>query len=121
MGARVFISYSHVDEALRDELEVHPVSYTHLDVYKRQGVTFHGTVESITPGTGANFSLIPPQNATGNLTKIVQRVPGRIRIDAGPQARRVLVPGLSLVVKVDTSSAKADLAAIRDEDEKSGR
>jgi len=79
------------------------------------GVTFHGTVESVTPGTGANFSLIPPQNATGNFTKIVQRVPVRIRIDAGPQARRVLVPGLSLNVKVDTNSAKDDLAAIRAE------
>ena len=44
-------------------------------------VEFHGMVESITPGTGANFSLIPPQNATGNFTKIVQRVPVRIRLD----------------------------------------
>ena len=50
-------------------------------------VDFHGTVESITPGTGANFSLIPPQNATGNFTKIVQRVPVRIRINAGPESR----------------------------------
>ena len=48
------------------------------------GVEFTGQVISVTPGTGANFSLIPPQNATGNFTKIVQRVPVRIRIDAGP-------------------------------------
>jgi membrane fusion protein (multidrug efflux system) len=78
-------------------------------------VTFTGSVESITPGTGANFSLIPPQNATGNFTKIVQRVPVRIRIDAGPAARRVLVPGLSLNVEVDTRTGKADLDAIRAE------
>ena len=85
------------------------------------GVTFTGSVESITPGTGANFSLIPPQNATGNFTKIVQRVPVRIRIDAGPAARRVLVPGLSLVVEVDTRTAKGDLDAIRDEQHRAAR
>ena len=84
-------------------------------------VAFHGRIESITPGTGANFSLIPPQNATGNFTKIVQRVPVRIGLVAGPAARRVLVPGLSLEVEVDTSAAKADLDAIRDEQERLGR
>ena len=82
------------------------------------GVEFHGHVESITPGTGANFSLIPPQNATGNFTKIVQRVPVRIRIDAGPESRKVLVPGLSLSVKVDTSSARQDIDVIRDEQDR---
>lgn len=79
------------------------------------GVTFRGTVESITPGTGANFSVIPPQNATGNFTKIVQRVPVRIRLQAGPESRRVLVPGLSLTVAVDTRGAKGALDAIRRE------
>lgn len=79
------------------------------------GVTFHGTVDSVTPGTGANFSLIPPQNATGNFTKIVQRVPVRIRIETGPRARQVLVPGLSLTVTVDTRSARDEIAAIRAE------
>ncbi|OYZ41344.1 MAG: multidrug ABC transporter permease, partial [Novosphingobium sp. 16-62-11] len=80
-------------------------------------VDFHGTVESITPGTGANFSLIPPQNATCNFTKIVQRVPVRIRINAGPESRKVLVPGLSLTVEVDTRAAKSSLDAIRKEQE----
>ncbi|MBD3730947.1 MAG: HlyD family secretion protein [Sphingomonadales bacterium] len=78
-------------------------------------VEFRGTVESITPGTGANFSLIPPQNATGNFTKIVQRVPVRIRIQAGPESRKVLVPGLSLEVEVDTRGAKGAIDAIRQE------
>jgi hypothetical protein len=63
---------------------------------------------SITPGTGANFSLIPPQNATGNFTKIVQRVPVRIRINAGEESRKVLVPGLSLTVEVDTKREGRD-------------
>jgi membrane fusion protein (multidrug efflux system) len=70
------------------------------------GVGLHGHIESVSPGTGAEFSLLPPQNATGNFTKIVQRVPVRIAIDAGPEARRVLVPGLSVTVDVDTISAK---------------
>ncbi|WP_298287164.1 HlyD family secretion protein [Novosphingobium sp.] len=81
-------------------------------------VDFRGVVESITPGTGANFSLIPPQNATGNFTKIVQRVPVRIRLNAGPESRKVLVPGLSLSVEVDTRAAKASLDAIRKEQER---
>jgi membrane fusion protein (multidrug efflux system) len=82
------------------------------------GVEFHGIVESITPGTGANFSLIPPQNATGNFTKIVQRVPVRIHINAGPESRKVLVPGLSLSVTVDTSGAKGSISEIRREQER---
>jgi membrane fusion protein (multidrug efflux system) len=81
------------------------------------GITFTGSVTSVTPGTGSNFSMIPPQNATGNFTKIVQRVPVRIRIDAGPTARRVLMPGLSLEVEVDTRTARNVLDAIRDEQE----
>lgn len=81
-------------------------------------VDFHGTVESITPGTGANFSLIPPQNATGNFTKIVQRVPVRIRINAGPESRKVLVPGLSLSVEVDTRAARSAIDAIRNEQDR---
>ena len=80
-------------------------------------VRFNGVVTSVTPGTGANFSLIPPQNATGNFTKIVQRVPVHISINAGPEARRVLVPGLSLEVEVDTRSAREELKAIRAEQE----
>jgi membrane fusion protein (multidrug efflux system) len=80
------------------------------------GVEFRGHVESLTPGTGATFSLVPPQNATGNFTKIVQRVPVRIRLDAGPEARRVLAPGLSLRVAVDTVSARNAIHRIHDEE-----
>lgn len=79
------------------------------------GVEFKGQVTSVTPGTGANFSLIKPENATGNFTKIVQRVPVRIRIDAGSRARKVLVPGLSAEVEVDTRASRDDIDAIREE------
>ncbi len=47
------------------------------------GHVFHGHVASLPPGTGAVFSVIPPENATGNFTKIVQRVPVRVVLDAG--------------------------------------
>jgi len=69
------------------------------------GTTFKGHVESISPGTGAQFSLLPPQNATGNFTKIVQRVPVRIAVDAAPEDRKVFVAGLSVTVEVDTKAA----------------
>lgn len=71
------------------------------------GTELHGTVQSLSPGTGAQFALLPPQNATGNFTKIVQRVPVRIRVEAGKEARSVLVPGLSVTVHVDTRGAQA--------------
>jgi membrane fusion protein (multidrug efflux system) len=81
-----------------------------------KGEALHGSVESFAPGTGAQFALIPPTNATGNFTKIVQRVPTRIRIDAGAEARKVLVPGMSVTVSVNTIAAKADAKTfIRDD------
>ncbi|WP_420138119.1 HlyD family secretion protein [Sphingomonas sp.] len=79
------------------------------------GVSLRGHVQSVSPGTGAEFSLLPPQNATGNFTKIVQRVPVRIAIEAGPEARAILVPGLSLTVSVDTISAKGAEDRIKDQ------
>jgi membrane fusion protein (multidrug efflux system) len=75
----------------------------------------HGTVQSFSPGTGAQFAILPPQNATGNFTKIVQRVPVRIEIESGPQARKVLVPGLSVTVTVDTLGAKKEAQQVKEE------
>ena len=72
------------------------------------GHTLHGVVDSFSPGTGAQFALLPPENATGNFTKIVQRVPVRIRLDTGPETRGVLLPGMSVTVDVDTRSARDD-------------
>lgn len=64
--------------------------------------TLHGRVESFAPGSGATFSLLPPENATGNFTKIIQRVPVRVAFDEASKAMSVLRPGLSVVVSVDT-------------------
>jgi membrane fusion protein, multidrug efflux system len=66
------------------------------------GQVFHGHVQSVAPGTGAVFSVIPPENATGNFTKIVQRVPVRIALDDGDATLGKLRPGLSTTVGVDT-------------------
>jgi membrane fusion protein (multidrug efflux system) len=65
------------------------------------GKTLHGHVLSLAPATGAVFSVIPPENATGNFTKIVQRVPVRIVLD-DPSQMALLRPGLSTTIGVDT-------------------
>jgi membrane fusion protein (multidrug efflux system) len=63
--------------------------------------TFFGTVESVSPGTGAQFAILPPQNASGNWVKVVQRVPLRVRLDQDPMAGR-LRAGMSATVEIDT-------------------
>jgi len=89
-----------------------------IEVDALDGVAVKGRVESLAPGTGAQFSLLPPQNATGNFTKITQRVPVRISIEATPAARRLLVPGLSVSVTVDTRGARGELQQLREQAER---
>jgi membrane fusion protein (multidrug efflux system) len=72
------------------------------------GRKFTGRVLSLAPATGAVFSVIPPENATGNFTKIVQRVPVRIAVDYSDATLGMLRPGLSTTVSVDTRSATED-------------
>jgi membrane fusion protein, multidrug efflux system len=71
--------------------------------------TIQGTVESFSPASGAVFSLLPPDNATGNFTKIVQRLPVRIHVPADVAREGLLRPGMSVVVSVNTK-AKAPAA-----------
>jgi membrane fusion protein (multidrug efflux system) len=74
------------------------------------GQTLRGHVASIAPATGAQFSILPPENATGNFTKIVQRVAVRIVLDNESAALGLLRPGLSVTAKVDTrANGKAGL------------
>jgi len=63
---------------------------------------FHGIIESFSGATGAKFSLLPPDNATGNFVKVVQRVPVRISIEADSAMKRLLRPGMSVKVVVHT-------------------
>ena len=71
-----------------------------VDAYPDQPLK--GRVESFAPASGAQFSLLPPDNATGNFTKIVQRVPVRIALPTDDPLARLLRPGLSVTVTVDT-------------------
>ena len=73
-----------------------------VDAYPDQRL--EGRVDSFAPGSGAQFSLLPPDNATGNFTKIVQRVPVRIAVPDGNPLAQLLRPGLSVTVTVDTRS-----------------
>ena len=82
-----------------------PGQHVALTVDALPGVTIDGTVESMAPASGSVFSLLPPDNATGNFTKIVQRLPVRIEVPAGVTAQRVLRPGMSVVASVDTRTA----------------
>jgi membrane fusion protein (multidrug efflux system) len=63
--------------------------------------TFSGTVESVSPGTGAQFAILPPQNASGNWVKVVQRVPLRVHLDNNPMLSK-LRAGMSAIVEIDT-------------------
>ena len=69
-----------------------------VDAYPRK--PFKGHIESIQAGTGAIFSLLPPENATGNFVKVVQRVPVKIVFDEDPNETKMLSPGMSVVPEV---------------------
>jgi membrane fusion protein, multidrug efflux system len=72
-----------------------------------------GTVASVSPASGSVFSLLPPDNATGNFTKIVQRLAVRIRLPADVTEQRVLRPGMSVVVDVNTKPKTTVAGSVR--------
>ncbi|BCP54484.1 transporter [Kaistia sp. 32K] len=78
-----------------------PVSFT-VDALGDAKLT--GRVERISPAAGSEFSVLKPDNATGNFTKVAQRIPLRIEIDEGQAAAANLRPGMSVVVKIDTAN-----------------
>ena len=73
-----------------------------IDVDAYGGKEFTGKVDSIAAATGSRFSLLPPENATGNFVKVVQRVPVKIVLDAGQDAEHLLRPGMSVTPTVFT-------------------
>jgi membrane fusion protein (multidrug efflux system) len=73
--------------------------------------TYHGHVLGLEPGTGSAFALLPPQNATGNWIKIVQRLPVRIRLDAHDLPAHPLRVGLSMLVDIDTHDRSGPVLA----------
>ncbi len=87
-----------------------PGQIVKIEVDALDGGEIEGRVESLSPGSGSVFSLLPPENATGNFTKIVQRVPVRIALPSDAHAERVLRAGLSVVVTIDTKAAAKEAA-----------
>jgi membrane fusion protein (multidrug efflux system) len=82
-----------------------PGQKVHIEVDAFPDHDIVGTVESVSPASGSVFSLLPPENATGNFTKIVQRIPVRVKVNPEVAQQGFLRPGLSVVVKVDIRDA----------------
>jgi len=72
------------------------------------GEPLRGRVERIAPASGSQFALLPPDNATGNFTKVVQRIPVRIQLDKGQPLLERLLPGMSVVTAINTVGAATD-------------
>ena len=91
---------ANMKETQLDDIAVGQAVEIEVDAYK--GRTFTGRVESIQGATGARFALLPPDNATGNFTKVVQRIPVRIVLDRRSADAPPLRPGMSVEVAIDT-------------------
>lgn len=114
LAALVPLTSVHVDANFKEtqlsSLKVGQKVKIEVDAFPDADIT--GTVESVSPASGAVFSLLPPENATGNFTKIVQRVPVRVAVSQDVAQKGLLRPGLSVVVDVDTrTSAASDQTA----------
>jgi len=89
-----------------DLTNVRPGQKVTVTVDAYPGTTWHGTVESLSPASGAEFALLPAQNTTGNWVKVVQRIPVRIRLEPGPDMPP-LRAGMSAEVEIDTGYQRA--------------
>src|SRR5204863_9493553 len=97
--SQVYVIANYKETQLRGVHESSPAEFK-VDAYP--GRIFRGHVASLSPGTGAVFSLLPPENASGNFTKVVQRVPVKIAIDSGADSTHPLRIGMSVNVTVTT-------------------
>jgi membrane fusion protein (multidrug efflux system) len=98
----VFVTANFKETQLADIRVGQPAEF---DVDAYGGATAIGCVESVSAATGSKFALLPPDNATGNFTKVVQRVPVRIKVTKELAANEPLRPGMSVTVHVDTKAA----------------
>ena len=113
LAALVPLSSVHVDANFKETQlgRIQPGMKVEIEVDAFSGRVFPGIVESIAPASGSQFSLLPPENATGNFTKIVQRVPVRVSVDPEVARQGLLRPGLSVVARVDTRTGTTQTAA----------
>lgn len=109
IGTLVPVSHVYVEANFKETqiADIHPGAQVSFRVDAWPDVALNGHVLSMSAGTGQVFSLLPASNATGNFTKVVQRVPVRIEIDPADRARLPLRPGMSVVVEVDTRTGEA--------------
>jgi len=103
LAALVPLANVHIDANFKETqiANLRPGQKVHVEVDAFPGRDIVGTVESVSPASGSVFSLLPAENATGNFTKIVQRVPIRVSVPQELTQEGVLRPGLSVVVSVD--------------------
>ena len=95
----VYITANYKETDLTDVRPGQPVT---IEVDTFPGVTVHGHVDSLGPASGEEFALLPPDNATGNFTKIVQRIPVKIDVNAGDPLAGELRPGMSVEPTIST-------------------
>jgi membrane fusion protein (multidrug efflux system) len=106
MGKSIYVIANFKETEIEQMFRGEAVDVT-IDTFS--GLHFKGTVDSLAPGSGAQFALLPPENATGNFTKIVQRVPVKIVLHGVPAERlEQLRPGLSVVATVDLRTEPPD-------------
>ena len=99
---KVYVIANYKETQLTHVAPGQPVEIT-VDSFSREKL--RGKVERIAPATGAQVALLPPDNATGNFTKVVQRIPVRIQFDDNQPLLARLVPGMSVVTSIDTKGA----------------
>jgi membrane fusion protein (multidrug efflux system) len=98
----VYIVANFKETQLTDVRPGQPVT---IDVDTFPGAKVTGRIDSVAPASGQEFALLPPDNATGNFTKIVQRIPVKIVVDAADPVARLLRPGMSVEPTIDTNPA----------------
>ncbi|VIO66984.1 HlyD family secretion protein [Bradyrhizobium ivorense] len=101
----VYVIANYKETQLTNVRPGQPVEVT-VDTFS--GQKLRGTVERIAPASGSQFALLPPDNATGNFTKVVQRIPVRIQFDKGQPLLERLLPGMSVVTRINTGEAVAN-------------
>ena len=106
---RVYVDANFKETQLAQLRPGQPVSIA-VDALPEHDI--RGTIDSISPASGSVFSLLPPDNATGNFTKIVQRLPVRIGVPEAVAGEGLLRPGMSVVVSVNTKETPADSRAV---------
>jgi membrane fusion protein, multidrug efflux system len=84
---------------------MHPGDSAEVKVDAFPGVVFRGKLDQLSPASGSQFALLPPDNATGNFTKIVQRFPVKIVLQSGQTELDRLRPGLSVIATIQANSA----------------